>query len=467
MRITHEIKLEQTQKLIITPELQQAITLLQLSTLELSNYLEEELMANPVLEINEPEVEETKEIDEVEKIEKDEKDEKGVDWEEYFQEHLENETSNFKQQQQKEENNYESYVSSTLSLQEHLLSQLGLIKLSSQEILFSEFLIGNIDRNGYLKGDLAEFSRFLNVPEVDLEKVLKRVQSFDPTGVGARSLMECLLIQLNEKDASDPLAIDIVKSYLPQVADNHLKEIAGALQVDLSQVQKAVDFIRTLDPKPGCTFGGSRETKYIVPDMIVEKVKDEYIIIVNDSYAPRLTINPYYRSILKEKKESLTSSFIKKRLDSALWLIRSIEQRRMTLYKVMEQIVDIQKNFFEKGLKYLSPLTLKDIADKIEMHESTVSRATTNKYVQTPRGIFSLKFFFSGGVENHRGEAVATSSIKHYLKELIKSENPNKPFSDQKMADILEEKGMLLSRRTVAKYREEMNIPSSAKRKRH
>ncbi len=460
MRIAHEIKLEQTQKLVITPELQQAITLLQLSAQELSQYLEEELMVNPVLEVKEVEATEGQE----EKPEQEEKD-REIDWDEYFQDFNDTERSHVNRKQ--EENNYEHYVANTLSLQEHLLTQLGVIPLSPQEYLVGEFIIGNINENGYLTGNLVEFGRILGVHLDTMENVLHIIQGFDPAGVGARSVKECLLNQLKEKENVDPLVQEVVESYLHQVADNHLREIAQALECDLPRIQKVVDFIRTLDPKPGCTFGGSRETRYIVPDLVVEKVGDDYVILVNDTLLPRLTISPYYRSMLKRKDETSTSGFIKKRLDSALWLIKSIEQRRLTLYKVMEQIVSVQEAFLDSGIKHLKPLTLKDISERLGIHESTVSRATANKYVQTPRGIFPLKFFFSGGVETPQGEAVASSSIKYFLRELIQKEDAKKPLSDQKLADLLEKSDILISRRTVTKYREEMKIPASSRRKRH
>jgi RNA polymerase sigma-54 factor len=470
VRIAHEIKLEQTQKLVITPELQQAITLLQLSALELSQYLEEELMINPVLEVSEGEGEEIdpKEAEaEKEKEKEKEKDkEKEIDWDEYFQEQMDSDRPYVKRAEE-ETSNYENYVANTQSLQEHLLLELGLIALSPQEYLVGEFIIGNIDENGYLKGNLQEFSRLLGVPLEILEKVLGLIQGFEPAGVGARSVKECLLLQLKEKQNVDPLTEVVISEHLSQVADNRLREIAQDLEADPARIQTIVDFIRSLDPKPGCTFGGSRETRYILPDLVVEKVKDDYVIIVNDTLLPRLTINSYYRSMLKRKDESAISTFIKKRLDSAVWLIKSIEQRRLTLYRVMDQIVTVQSEFFHQGIRHLKPLTLRDIADKLGIHESTVSRATANKYVQTPRGIFPLKFFFSSGVETSGGDSVASSSIKHFLRELIEEENARKPLSDQKLADLLEKIDIVISRRTVTKYREEMRIPASSRRKRH
>ncbi len=469
MRISNEIKLTQTQKLVMTPELQQAITLLQFSALELSSYLENELMENPVLELDtlDPNEEKKPEKEEQEdKENQEEREDKEVDWDEYFQEQSPAERLSTVQRQ--EESTYEKYDSKGLSLQEHLRFQLMMTRLSSQEVMTAEFIIGNIDQNGYLKGNLFEFSHFLGVSIKALKAVLKVIQEFEPVGVGARSLQECLLIQLKQrKEKAPPLAEEIISNYLPQVAENRWQEIVIALGTEISHLQKTVDFIRTLNPKPGCAFSGGSEAGYIIPDLLVRKVNQEYVIMVSEFSAPRLMINPYYRSILQKKKKDNETSFIKKRLDAALWLIRSIEQRRLTLYRVMEQIVELQKNFFENGLKCLKPLTLREIAERLDVHESTVSRATANKYAQTPRGVFPLKFFFPGGVETAPGEPMASSSIKCYLKEIINKENSQKPFSDEKLARILERKGISLARRTVTKYRLEMQILSSGKRRRY
>ncbi|HHX77702.1 MAG TPA: RNA polymerase factor sigma-54, partial [Firmicutes bacterium] len=395
-----------------------------------------------------------------------EEDEKNLScWEEYFQEQLESEQTFLARWAEK--NNYENYVAGSCTLQEHLLQQLGLSQLSPRGKMIGEFIVGNINHNGYLVGSTEELSSLIGASQKELERVLEVIQTFEPAGVGARSLRECLLIQLGELEAEAPLAREIVAGYLPQVADNRLKEIAAALNVDVHQVQAAVDIIRSLDPKPGCSFGGNRDTRYLIADLIVEKVNNEYIVLVNDSLIPRLTINSYYRSLLQRKEENVISSFIRKRLDSALWLIRSIEHRRLTLYRVMEQIVKVQAEFFAHGINYLKPLTLKEVAEETGVHESTVSRAASNKYVQTPRGLFPLKFFFSSGLDKYNGESVSSSSIKYHLRELVGSEDASKPLSDQKMAGILRNKGILISRRTVSKYRKELNIPASGKRKRH
>ena len=279
--------------------------------------------------------------------------------------------------------------------------------------------------------------------------------------------MECLCLQTQDCKHVHPLAKQIIAHYLADVADNKFKKIASELRVDPMEVQAAVDFIRTLDPKPGRLIGDVRDVRYVVPDVVVEKVEGEYVILINEQATPRLTINPYYRSLMgKENSESLTSSFIKSRLDSALWLLRSIEQRRVTLYRVMECIVQMQRAFFDEGIKQLKSMTLRQIAEEIGVHESTVSRASANKFTQTPRGTFPLKFFFASGVEDYYGTAVSSESVKCHLKEIIEHENVNRPLSDQKLMELLETRGIVVSRRTVAKYREEMSISSSNRRKR-
>lgn len=465
MRISHTLKLEQTQKLIMTPELQQAINLLQLSSLELQTFIQNELLNNPVLEIDETE-EPEKKTDDSQSQDKHEKD--AIDWDEYFRDQGVDPLPCFSLRQKEEQPSFDHFLTKEPTLQEHLLFQLGLCSLTQTEKGIGEFLIGNIDQNGYLKGSIEEMALLLGADPAEILTVLEIIQKFDPAGVGARDLRECLLLQLDERKTVHPLAKQIIKEYLADVADNKFKKIAAELRVDPSTVQDAVDFIRTLDPKPGRMVGGGHEVRYIVPDVVVEKVANNYVILVNEQTMPRLTVNSYYRSLLgREDSESLTSSFIKTRLDSALWLLRSIEQRRMTLYRVTESIVAMQRDFFDDGIKHLKPLTLRHIAEEIGVHESTVSRATANKYAQTPRGLFPLKFFFASGVEDYHGTAVSSESVKCHIKELIEVENSFRPLSDQKLMELLEKRGIVVSRRTVAKYREEMAIPSSNKRKRH
>lgn len=464
MRMSFNLKLEQTQKLIMTPELQQAISLLQLSSMELHAFVQDELLSNPVLEIDEGEESEKKTE---EASDKGEHEKDAIDWDEYLKDQGHEPLPSINFRQTDEAPTYDHYLSKEPSLQEHLLFQLGLCSLTQTEKRIGEFLIGNIDHNGYLKGEISEFAILLGVDLGEIIALLETIQKFDPMGVGARNLQECLLLQLQERTNIHPLAKKIIAEYLGDVADNKFKKIAAALQVDVATVQEAVDYIRTLDPKPGRLIGDIRDVRYVVPDVTIEKVSGEYVVLVNEHATPRLTVNSYYRSLLCKEDESGTNTFIKSRLDSALWLLRSIEQRRLTLFRVTECIVEMQQGFFEEGIKHLKPMTLRQVADEVGVHESTVSRATSNKYAQTPRGLFPLKFFFASGVEDFHGTSVSSESVKSHMKELINAENEFRPLSDQKLMELLAKRGIIVSRRTVAKYREELSIPSSNKRKRH
>jgi len=466
MVMNFELKMEQSQKLVMTMELQQAIALLQLSAVELMDYIQEEVMNNPLLEIqekeeNDPETEKTLQNEQLTNS----LENAPFEWEEYFNDF---EPSYDREKISLNENlsPFPDYLASQeKNLQEHLNFQLIMSQVSGKKYLIAEYLIGNLDSSGYLQGEIGEHAQFLGVEEAEVLEALELIQTFEPCGVGARTLKECLLLQLGEHNNVPPYAKAVVEGYLPEVARGRYREIAHKLGISLKELQDAVDFIRTLNPRPGAYLSGSGEIRYIVPDVIVEKVEGEYVIIINDNI-PHLFINPFYQNLLRRGCEESVNSFIKKRLESALWLLKSIEQRRLTLYKVTEQIVKIQKPFLEKGIHFLKPLTLKDVADRIGMHESTVSRATANKYVQTPRGLYSLKFFFSSSVGGVKGEVYSALSIKALLKQLIEEEKPSSPYSDQQLKELLEKQGIQLSRRTVTKYRKELGIPASSGRRR-
>jgi len=448
----------------MTPELRQAITILQLSALELGQYVEKQLLENPLLEMSD---EGFREDEGFRKTKEDTKDIDTIDWEEYFQDCSDADFMRFPQEKKDEQVNYENFVSSTPSLHEHLMMQLHLTVIPKTLFKIGEFLIGNIDRRGYLTVDTKDAAKLLKVPQNQVEEALKIIQGFEPAGVGARNLQECLLIQVEQQNIQNPKIKDFIQNHLNDLAEARYSRIAEALNISLTEVQELKDIVLSLDPKPGRNFSSVNDTHYIVPDASVKKIGDEYIVIMNDSVAPRLSINTYYRSLLSSENNESILKFLNHRLDSALWLIKSIEQRRQTLYNVIKSIVDVQKEFLDYGITYLKPLTLKTIADKIGVHESTVSRAVNGKYVQTPRGVFELKFFFKNGLGNINGSATSSESIKKMIKEMISSENPYHPLSDQKIADLLKKNGIIISRRTVAKYREEIGIPSSAKRKRY
>lgn len=455
MRMSYTLNLEQTQKLIMTPELKQAIEILQYNSMELNKFIQEELLNNPVLEHSQTR-DERKNSD-------------LVDWKEIIKYtdsfRYKNNAMSF---EDKEETSFDNYLSSETTLTEHLLFQLQFTLLKGKSKLAAEYIVENIDNNGYLKIDSKEIMTKYNLSEKEVENIIKTIQTFDPVGVGARSLKECLLIQLEHKKVNNDIIFEIVLNYLDELAKNKISFIAKELDVLPERVQEAVDFIKTLEPKPGRIFGSSKDVRYITPDVIVEKVNNEYVVIVKDTTAPRLSINHYYKKLLLNNEIGLNaSSYINKKLNSALKIIRSIQQRRNTIYKVVKAIVDYQIDFFEKGTIYLKPLTLKEIADEIGVHESTVSRAVNGKYMQSPRGIFELKYFFQSGVSSTFGEGISAESIKSIIKDLIDNENPKKPLSDQAISNELNKIGIKISRRTVAKYRDEMQIASSSKRKRY
>ena len=472
MKLDYNLKLEQTQKLIITPELKLAITLLQYSALELQDHIQEELLNNPVLEIQEPkEVEKEEGSDPEAETEIDEAQTAKDDfpWEEYFRD-MDLDRSSYSYGKVRDVPDYqptvENCAGSTCTMLEDLLGQLRMMSLSERQYVMASYLAGNLDHNGYLQGEVEELAAALGAGLDKVEEALKLVQKLEPAGIGCRNLQECLMLQLNRIENSLPLALEVVRNYLPAAADCRNRYIASRLNCTEQAVQEAIDYIRTLNPKPGSVFGEGDETRYIVPDVIVEKVDDQYVVMGNDSSIPQLTISPFYQQMLKNSStdEQLTA-FVKNKIEKAFWLIRSIEQRRLTLYKVSQQIVDTQRPFLDHGIKKLKPLTLKEVALNVGVHESTVSRATANKYIQTPRGLFSLKFFFSSGLTGTGGDDYSSHSIKIYIRELIDAEDSDKPFSDQRLAELLQEKGINISRRTVAKYREEISIPASYKRR--
>jgi RNA polymerase sigma-54 factor len=459
MRLTHDVFLEQQQKLLMTPELRQAIAILQMSTLELTEYVQRELEENPFLE-------EREESGEIEKDNDSSDNTKMEEWMEYFHDR----DIGYSSQEKEEEKSFDNFLTRRPSLYEHLEFQLHIASKKEDDLAIGNYLIGSIDSNGYLCVDLDEVASKLNVRREKVQEALELIQSFHPHGVGARDLAECLLLQLRHYGKESQIAWDIINYHLGDLAQGKLNKIAQALAVPVQEIQDIGDLIRTLDPRPGLQYSNNNEIKYILPDVFVEKVEGEYIVIVNDFNFPRLIINQVYKSILRQPNSFSQDAkkYLEDKMGSAIWLIRSIEQRRMTLYKVARCIVDIQTQFLDGGVEYLKPLNLKQVADIVEVHESTVSRATTNKYIQTPQGLFELKYFFSTGVELHHGsQKVSSKSIKHMLEEIVAAEDPTKPLSDDAITKILNKKGIRISRRTVAKYRQELGILSTMARKRY
>ncbi len=466
MKMGFELNLSQTQKLIMTPELRQAIQILQFNNVELTDYINKQLEVNPFLESVDNKSDESSSNDEPVTESKENEE---VDWRELAEKYddlsykaYERNTDNESKQ------SFESYTSKKLSLKDHLMVQLGMTVKSNKEKRIGEFIIESLDNKGYLGCSLQDIGLLINEDVIEVERVLRLIQTFDPVGIGARSLSECLMIQLKEKGIQDKNAYIIAERYLEEIATNKIQKIAKDLHITVNRVQSICDIIKMLEPKPSRGFiVDSDNIRYIVPDVTIEKINNEYIIIVNDSYLPTLTISNYYKNMIGGLDDKEASKFLSDKLNSSMWLIKSIEQRRMTLYKVVDSILKYQRKFFDEGKTSLKPLVLKDVADDIGVHESTVSRATNGKYVQTPRGLFELKYFFASSLSESDGSGVSSTSVKSTIQKLIDEENSQKPLSDQKIAEKLNDKGINISRRTVAKYRDEMRIPSSSMRRRY
>ncbi|MEJ5299985.1 MAG: RNA polymerase factor sigma-54 [Thermodesulforhabdaceae bacterium] len=468
-------------QLVMTPQLQQAIKLLQLSRLELIQTIQQELEINPVLE----EVDSVEEFEEVSDVESDvsvpseseevreveisERVKDDFDWETFADEYSSSSaTVGLREWEESEEfPSFEQRLTKPASLREHLLWQLNLSNLTEREKEIGEEIIGNLNPNGYLEATIDEIVKLTNASTEEVEKVLKAVQLFDPLGVAARDLKECLLIQARHLIPGNELVETIIQNYLHYLETKNYQALINRLKCSPEELKVAVEAIQNLDPRPGRAYS-DEEPQYISPDVFVVKVDDEFVVLLNDEGIPKLKISPYYLQCLKhpEKLSQETKDYIQNKLRSATWLVKSIHQRQKTIYKVAESIVRLQREFFEKGLGYLKPMVLRDVAADVGMHESTVSRVTANKYMQTPHGLFEMKYFFNSSVRRTEGgEDVASETVKEKIRTIIKSEDPNNPYSDQEIANMLEKEGIRIARRTVAKYREMMNILPSHKRK--
>ena len=474
MKLGYDLTIEQTQKLVMTPELIQAIKILQFNIQELDVYVQDQLLTNPVLE-SEPDHDAPARDADADDIPEEVREPKREepDWEEYIRGSYEEGRDGqwdrqwIERQDDAEGDFFERYVDNDLTLPEHLLFQLQFAAVSEEKQRIGEYIIEALDENGYLTSSVEEIGKSLQVPAEEVGEVLKIVQGLDPVGVGARDLKECLLIQLRSLGLLTKEFRAAVTDHLEDLASNRLIQIAKRLGISVEEVQRMGDVIRTLEPKPGRQFSAGEETKYIIPDIIVERTEDGYSITVNDSSTPHLRVSSYYRDLLHQAgSDDQLSSYLSERVNSALWLIRSINQRKQTIYNVAEAIVRHQRAFFDNGSKYLKTLTLREIGDDLGIHESTVSRSINGKYLQCSHGVFELRHFFSAGVKAGSGEGVSSNSVKEFIKEIVDGEDPKKPFSDQAMVAKLAEKGFEISRRTVAKYRDELNIPSSSRRKR-
>jgi len=477
-------QLKMSQQLVMTPQLQQAIKLLQLSRLELVDLVRQELEEHPVLEestdqaLDEedvlPESERSDDFvgealpvqDAIPEVTGESEGLADIDWQSYLEGYSLGGTTADNYEDDEDRPSYENLLTKGTSLAEHLQWQLGLSRIHPRDNLVATELIGNIDEDGYLKVPLEEIAKAVSADVSDVERILGLVQKFDPSGVGARSLQECLLIQVRQLDMQDSLVEIMLRDHIDSIEARRFNVIAKELEISVDEVLAAIRFISTLDPHPGRAYG-QEDVHYVLPDIFVQRIGDEYVVTLNDEGLPNLRINSFYRSALSGGKavDVKTGEYIQEKMRGAVWLIKSIHQRQRTIYKVTKSIVKFQKDFFDRGIDYLMPLVLRDVAEDIEMHESTISRVTTNKYVQTPQGLYELKYFFNSSINTTGGDFIASESVKSRIKEIVAEENPKKPFSDQKIVELLEKKGISIARRTVTKYREMIGIRSSSERK--
>ncbi len=484
------LELKLSQKLIMTPQLQQAIKLLQLSRLELVQSISQELIENPVLEELSPESpdEETPEAESVaasdlpatsdqtmEKAAEPEHAEElksdlevGPQWDEYMNEMGDGRDYGSFEADDKELPSYDQTLTRLPTLSDHLSWQLHLSTSDPTLVKCGEWIIGNLDDDGYLRASLDELVQQTGISFADMDRALVLIQNFEPVGVGARDLRECLLIQVKQLDMQGTLVEKIVEGYLPDLEKRKYPNIAKALAVTPQEVMEAAEIIiHELEPKPGRPYLVS-DTNYVVPDVYVIKIEDRYVVQLNDEGLPRVRINSYYRKLLSQKEsiDKVTKDYVEERLRSAQWLIKGMEQRNKTIYKVAESIIKFQLEFLDKGITQMKPMVLKDVAEDIGMHESTISRVTTNKYMHTPQGIFPMKYFFTTGFAAGTGTEISSLTVKDSIQKMIREEDASTPLKDQQIVDALKARGIDIARRTVAKYREELRIPPTSVRKR-
>jgi RNA polymerase sigma-54 factor len=480
----------------MTPQLQQAIKLLQLNHMELAELITQELTENPVLEevgdneapadnletaaegeTFDPEIQQTN--DEASQVQEPKPEEQmlagkdDVNWDAYLEDFNEGSGSAPSMKETSDETpTYENTLTKTSSLEEHLQWQLSMLNLMENEQALAQLIIASLNDDGYFEGNLIDLATRANIDPEDAEEILKMMQNFDPLGIASRDLRECLLIQAKLLAPRQPLVERIIQDHLSDLEKHNIPAIAKALELPIDQIVEAQKIIHEFEPRPGSLFT-QPDTQYIQPDIYINKVGNQYVIHMNDDGIPRLRVSSYYKSIVqKEAAEGKasggkTKEYVQEKLRAALWLIRSIQNRQKTIYKVTEAVLARQREFFEKGSQFLKPMVLKDIAADVGMHESTISRVTTNKYVHTPVGTFELKYFFNSSINSSDGsDALASSAVKEKIKHLIAKEDLKKPLSDQQLVDLLAKDNIDIARRTVAKYREMLNILPSSKRKR-
>ena len=475
MAIELRQQLRLTQQLIMTPQLQMAIKLLQLSRLELMDMIRQELEENPALEeVQEAAPEEpapdaadtgpdaetdAKEVTIEERLQED------IDWSNYIEEYNVPGRTTY-ESESRDTPQFETFVAERKSLSDHLLWQLMMTAPSAEEERIGSLIIGNLNRDGYLDLPYDDLIQMSGAPAEQVDSVLMVLQTFDPIGVCARDIRECLLIQARHFGLDNSLVTEIIENHLNHLENRNFKAICKAVKKSMEEVVEAINVIRGFEPRPGREFN-DEQPLYINPDIYVYKMDDDFVIMLNDDGLPKLKVNSFYREAISGagNVSAQAKDYIQEKMRSAAWLIRSIHQRQKTIYRVMESIVGFQRNFFEKGIAHLKPMVLRDVAQDIGMHESTISRVTTNKYAYTPQGIFELKYFFNSSINRVNGGSIASASVMDQIKQIIDGENPKKPFSDSKIAEILKEANIDIARRTVAKYREMLKLLPSNKRK--
>src|SRR6476620_10110979 len=474
MAIQQKLHTKLVQKLILTPSLQQAIKLLPMSTLELADLLNQEMVENPLLEEVETEELQPVEQQQAEKPEPEKPAEKtdawdDADYEYFFGDYLDDGYRSRTPSEVKELPPIENTLSTAGSLADHLLWQLSLQTDDDKLKEIGSAIIGNLDDDGYLVASVEEIAAMGDWPVADVERALQHVQTFDPIGVAARDLQECLWLQIRHLQLEGTPTEKIVTEHLRLLQNHQVPEIARRMGLQIEDLKEHIEIIRNLDPKPGSRYN-AQQSHYVIPDVYVVKVEDQYVAMLNEEGLPQLRISPVYRRLLDKSADNTTENnetraYVKDKFRSALWLIKSVDQRQKTIQKVANSIINFQREFLDHGIEYLRPLVLRDVANDIGMHESTVSRVVTNKYMHTPQGVFEMKYFFHSGISSSYGDAVSSVTIKQRIRKIIEAEDPKKPLSDSKIVSILQREGLMLARRTIAKYREELKIPTSNQRK--
>ncbi|MCC6488076.1 MAG: RNA polymerase factor sigma-54 [Candidatus Hydrogenedentes bacterium] len=471
MHMEHRLAQTQTQRLMLTQKMQQAIHILQLSGIELEQYVQQELETNPVLDQIQKEAKpEPERIPEV----TEHADGKAIDdsafnlddyasmWTDFRREGTDFSRNN---EVDSRREYYQNSITKEESFSSKLLTQLRLAAPDEKTYEIGESIIGDIDNKGYFTGSVEEIAEKTGVTPTEVERVLYMVQRFEPTGVGARDIVECLLLQTNVEYPDEHELKTLISEHLEELEHRQVPKIAKAMGITQERVEELTGLLARLDPWPGLEFS-SDPPQYVTPDVIVEKIDDEYVVYLSDETIPELRINGDYRQMMQNGRVTkVEKQYLRDKVESARWLIRNIQQRQQTILRIASAIVDVQRDFFEHGIERIKPLTLQEIADRVGVHEATVSRTTRGKYMQTPQGLFEMKYFFSPGLKRDTGDAQSSKSVQSVIKKIIDEEDKSRPLSDQKIADILKRQGLNIARRTVTKYREALGILSTTMRR--